>query len=361
MYSIMQRIYRNVSSIKNISHFSTVLPKYYPMIPSNTIWNTNKKAGTYQRLNYDSCPIYSSISPILFDVSLRDGIQNADASKWSTDRKKAMLRHISETEHPTRMEVGSLVSSKVLPIMGDSLEMYHHGMDTLAKNGVEVYMLVPSLSRLQTALNYNITNMSFITSVSDSFQRKNIRRTLEETKEELSKMSMLVKDMPAIRKKLRSMPDAKGEEYELFTENVVRSKLYISCITECPISGKQDIDYVLREILMYHTKYEFDELCLSDTCGTLTFDDYEYLLDALLFFGVPASKLSLHLHVPDTNIENIRRILWYSFDKNVNKFDVSMVETGGCSVTMSRDKLLPNLSYDLFHRILDRYIQYHLS
>ena len=336
--SSSQRIYRNVSSIKNISHFSTVLPKYYPMIPSNTIWNTNTKLATIPRLNYDSCPIYNSISPILFDVSLRDGIQNADPSKWSTDRKKAMLRYISDTEHPTRMEVGSLVSSKVLPILGDSVEMYNHGIETLSENGVEVYMLVPSLSRLQTALNYNITNMSFITSVSNSFQRKNTKRTLEETKEELAKMNMLVKDMPAIRK-----------------------KLYISCITECPISGKQDIDYVLREILMYHTEYKFDELCLSDTCGTLTFDDYEYLLDALIFFGVPASKISLHLHVPDNNIENIRRILWYSFDKHVNKFDVSMVETGGCSVTMSRDKLLPNLSYDLFHRILDRYIQYHLS
>lgn len=271
--------------------------------------------------------------PILFDVSLRDGIQNADPTKWSTDQKKITLRNIFNAERPTRMEVGSLVSQKVLPIMADSLELYNHGIETLPGKEVDLYMLVPSLNRLYTALTHNIANVSFITSVSNAFQQKNIHRTLDETKKELIKMDMLVKDIP-----------------------VVRKKLYISCITECPIDGKQDIDYVLREILLYHTEYTFEELCLSDTCGTLTADEYVYLLDSLLFFGVPASKISLHLHVNEGNHDDIRRILWHSFDCGVNQFDVSILETGGCSVTMDKTKLLPNLSYDLFHRIRNQYL-----
>jgi len=249
------------------------------------------------------------MNPQLFDVSLRDGIQAADVSKWSTDQKKETFHRILETERPARMEVGSLVSPKILPIMGDSLEMYAYARDYLKRpdSKTEVYMLVPSLNRLYSAMNYGIRHLSFITSVSESFQLKNTKRTLDETKAELGNISRLLSA----------------------NDSGITSKLYISCINECPIAGKLDMDFVLREILLYHTEYQFDELCLSDTCGTLTFDEYEYLLDALLFFGIPAEKLSLHLHVPPHNVEHVRRILWYSFDKYVRKFDVSVVETAG--------------------------------
>lgn len=283
--------------------------------------------------------IFVRINPQLFDVSLRDGIQNADPARWPTEAKTDMYHRIIATERPQRMEVGSLVSPKILPVLGDSLYMYSY-TDTRNRlsDGPMPYMLVPSLSRIHSALNYDIRNLSFITSVSESFQKKNTRRTLAETKSELKQMS-----------------DIAG----MFLD--VHTKLYISCITECPLSGKQDLDYVLREILMYHTSYQFDELCLSDTCGTLSFDDYEYLVDALIHFGVPASKLSLHLHVSEANRENVRRILWHSFNKRINKFDVSAVETGGCSVTMRSDQLLPNLSYDLFYHFLARYIEYYVE
>jgi len=312
------------------------LSKIYPMTTSSImplIDNVNPRA------KYASCDLYKAINPILFDVTLRDGIQNADPSKWTTDRKRDFLDFISSSERPPKMEVGSLVSSKVLPILHDSLQLYNHSIKTLtATHGTEIYMLIPSLNRLYSAMTHNILNMSFITSVSNSFQKKNTKRTLDETKEELSKINIIINSAYNIRK-----------------------KLYISCITECPIDGKQDIEYVLKEILWYHTNYEFDELCLSDTCGTMSFDDFEYLIDNLIQLGVPPSKISLHLHVSASRVDELYRIIWYSFDKKVNKFDVSMLETGGCSVTMRSDKMLPNLSYDLFYRILDRYIAYHTS
>jgi hydroxymethylglutaryl-CoA lyase len=281
--------------------------------------------------------IFARINPQLFDVSLRDGIQNADPSKWPSEAKTDMYHRIVSGENPHRIEVGSLVSPKILPIMNDSLYMYSY-CDAYAKRqqGPQTYMLIPSLSRIHSAMNYDIRNMSFITSVSESFQKRNTNKTLAETKLELKEMSNIT---------------------SMFLD--VRTKLYISCIRECPISGKQDMDYILREVLLYHFSYNFDELCLSDTCGTLTFDDYEYLIDALIVFGVPPTKLSLHLHVSDTNRENIRKILWHSFQKKINKFDVSMIETGGCSVTMRSDQLLPNLSYELFYHYLARYIDHY--
>jgi hydroxymethylglutaryl-CoA lyase len=292
--------------------------------------------------NVQGCPIRSRIlariNPQLFDVSLRDGIQNADPEIWTTDAKLDTFRHILATETPRFMEVGSLVSPKILPIMHDSLEVHSYA-NTYIKMHREsydprLYMLVPSLSKLQTAIYSGVRNVSFITSVSESFQKRNINRTLEETKTELKQMEKMAKNHPYLR-----------------------MKLYVSCIADCPIAGKQDVDYILRELLAYHYSYNFDELCMSDTCGTLTFDEYEYLVDTLIHFGVPPSKLSLHLHVSETNKDEIRKILWHSFQKRICKFDVSMVETGGCSVTMRPDQRLPNLSYDLFYHFLERYIE----
>jgi hydroxymethylglutaryl-CoA lyase len=290
--------------------------------------------------------ILAHIQPQLFDVSLRDGIQNADHNKWTTDLKMSTFRKIVSTENPRAIEIGSLVSPKILPIMSDSLYMhtYANSHITAMKCNEEfsrdpkIYMLVPSLSKLQTAIYHGVRNVSLITSVSEAFQRKNTNRTLEQTKRELKQMLSTIKKHPYIR-----------------------TKLYVSCITDCPISGKQDVDYVLRELLIYHFAYEVDELCISDTCGTLVVEDYEYLVDALIHFGVPASKLSVHLHVSETNRENIRQILWYSFQKQIRKFDVSMVETGGCSVTMRPDQRLPNLSYELFYHYLERYIETYME
>ena len=46
---------------------------------------------------------------------------------------------------------------------------------------------------------------------------------------------------------------------------------------------------------------------------------------------------------------------WMNTDKNIIEFDVSMLETGGCSVTMG-SKTKPNLSYNLYYKFLCDYI-----
>ena len=60
--------------------------------------------------------------------------------------------------------------------------------------------------------------------------------------------------------------------------------------------------------------------------------------------NIPMQLLSLHLHV-DNKVE-IEKIIRYSLLNNMNCFDVSSLEEGGCSVTIKNPK--KNLSYDLF-------------
>jgi hypothetical protein len=132
-------------------------------------------------------------------------------------------------------------------------------------------------------------------------------------------------------------------------------KLYVSCINECPIEGKIDNDFIVNRILNLN-KMNVDNICLSDTCGSLTEEDFEYIIDTCAFFGLPLSKISLHLHVKKERENEIEKIIHKALERKIIHFDVSYLETGGCSVTMNSKKLLPNLSYDLYYKSLCNYI-----
>lgn len=253
----------------------------------------------------------------LFDVSLRDGLQS-----WkkipSTDEKKQILHKIASLENVKNIEVGSIVSKKVLPQFQDSIELYHY----TRKNYLHLnpYLLIPNKKMHEIALHNNIENMSFITSVSNEFQKKNTNMDLNKTKEELM--------------------------YMINNTNGYK-KLYISCVNECPISGVLTTDLIVNELLEY-IKYPVNELCISDTCGTLTQKNLKKILDIILpimqLKGESISKLSVHLHKnKDTN--ETKKIIHYCLDNYIYKFDVSYIEGGGCSVTMNNNKLNNNLTY----------------
>lgn len=295
-----------------------------------------------RKINYRSMlhkELLNKISPILFDVSLRDGLQGENVVDWPTAKKQLVFDFIRKEYNPSSIEIGSLSSSKVLPIMSDTKELYNYSkisLDYSVQNNPNIYVLIPSISKLQLAINNNMTHLSFITSVSNIFQLKNTNMTLVQVKSQFEQLFSQLNQEPNPHKYVK--------------------KLYISCINHCPISGKLDNDLIVNEILYYQTHYDFDELCLSDTCGSLSHSDFEYIVETIRIFGVPFSKISLHLHVSTTNSKNIENILRYCFRNGINKFDVSILESGGCSVTIHRDKLLANLSYEHFYRILNKHI-----
>lgn len=274
--------------------------------------------------------MYRKINPILFDVSLRDGIQGALVESYPTEKKIEIFDKIIRDENPPKIEIGSIVSYRHLPIMKDTLPLYKY---CIAKKS-DIYVLVPSITKLNIALYNNIQNYSFITSVSNAFQLKNTCRTIETTKADFFQMF---------------------ERIEKHTKDA-RKKLYISCIDHCPIIGEISRDTIIEEIVYYNTHYPFDEICLSDTCGNLSFENFAYIVNHATLLGVNIEKLSIHLHICPKNTENVEQILYFCFQNDLNKFDVSRLETGGCSVTMNRDQLLPNLSYELFYSILHKYI-----
>lgn len=295
------------------------------------------------KINY----IYKKLNPILFDVSLRDGLQGFSRYEQSLitfNTKEKIYNNICSLHEPTNIEVGSIVNPKILPVMANSLELFRNfslkncQVNETTNYSPKLYMLVPNKKGYNTAIENGVTNFSFLTSVSESFQKKNINKTLEETKNDLCD---IINDI--IHKKTFYLPP------------VLNTKLYISCINECPIEGKINNDTIINEIIYYNKHINVNEICLSDTCGSLLFEDFKYIIDKCTVLGVNMEKISLHLHVSD-NIDNIRDIVHYSLDQNIRKFDVSLITSGGCSVTMDQSKLKPNMSYELLYKLFDEYI-----
>lgn len=267
----------------------------------------------------------------LFDVSLRDGLQSMK-KMYSLSEKKDLYHKIIHKHIPANVEIGSIVSPKILPQMKDSLELFKH-TKTIGMNNS--YMLTPDLKSVKKGLEHKIQNFSLITSVSNEFQKKNINKTLLETKEELCESIYLLNITKA--------------------KNV---KLYVSCVSECPIKGEIDVDVIVKEIIYYLQNYDtITELCISDTCGTLKFNKFKYILDSLMSIyndndDNKINKLSLHLH-KNENYEDTIKIIKYAYVNKIYKYDVSCLEnTGGCSVTMDQNKMNTNLHYDDIYSIL---------
>jgi hydroxymethylglutaryl-CoA lyase len=287
-----------------------------------------------------SCPlrtqIYNKINPVLFDVSLRDGIQGASPEMYPTYLKRNIFNRIQTELKPQSIEIGSIVSPKVLPIMQDSLEMHDYAIRNRIDPNTDIYMLIPSFKALENAMSQNVLNYSFISSVSEEFQFKNTKKSIQNTLEELVCIKSII------------------DPYKS------KSKLYLSCINHCPIIGKIDNEFVIDIILEHSLLNMFDQICLSDTCGKLTYDDFLYIISKLHYYGITQQHISFHFHMSSDNYHDIRKIMNYCFDNSYNKFDVSFLETGGCSVTMGKN-VLPNMSYDDFYGLLEKYIEKELS
>lgn len=284
------------------------------------------------------------MSPILSDVSLRDGIQGANPADYTTSKKLNVLRKICDKHTPTNIEIGAFVSPVVLPIMKDTAKIFEQAPPILSAfdKTANLYALVPNKVGLFNAIDCGFTNFSFITSVSNAFQFKNTGKNLMEKKIELHEMMKYIAEL----------------------KTPAKTKLYVSCINECPVIGFIDNDFVIYEILssysqtnQYSQYGQYDEICISDTMGTLKWRDFEYIVDGLLRFGMPKTQLSVHLHVNDENAANAKQILYACFRRGINRFDVSVLSEGGCSVTMDPDKLKPNMTYEFFYNTYDEYIK----
>jgi hydroxymethylglutaryl-CoA lyase len=281
-----------------------------------------------------------------FDVTLRDGLQALtidEQTNYTTEFKKQIYNQIVNKYNPRNIEIGSCVNKKLLPIFNDTEELFNSIKDNKNK-----YILIPNQEQLMNAVKFGATNFSFISSVSNSFQLKNTKMTKQENLNNLNNMIHFLDDYKSYKIDVEN-----GEVIQEYKNFYI--KLYVSCINECPIEGKIPIIDIVTDLYNLSNN-KFDKICLSDTCGTLTHADFSKLIGMLYELGADIDKFTLHLHVKPDREEEVEKIVHTAIDYGIEEFDVSELKTGGCSVTMDKNKLAPNMSYEQYYKFLTNYL-----
>ena len=280
------------------------------------------------------------LTPVLFDVSLRDGLQSLTKEQQTSishQEKISIYHDMMFNYSPNNVEIGSIVSNNIFPIFNDTVKLLDY-VEQTKKTPLDTpnhYILIPNSNKLSTVINLkNAHNFSFITSMSNSFQLQNINKNIRDTITDLKLMLNMIENSRVANTK---------------------TKLYVSCISECPIEGKIDNDEIVEHLLFYNNM-NIDTICLADTCGTLSLDDFSYIVDKCIHQNINPNKLSLHLHYKKENEEVITKIIHYALSNNIIQFDVSMLDLGGCPLTLDRSKMLSNLSYELFNKCFKSYV-----
>ena len=319
--------------------------------------NTPKCVKSFTKFilsDYKYLNVYNNIGrPRPFDVTLRDGLQalsKEEQINFTTEKKIEVYNNLIKYYCPKNIEIGSFVSNKVLPIFNDTDKLLRQVNNDYKYNGIiNNYVLVPNLPYLQTALFNGAKNFSFITSASNTFQLKNTRMTMAQNEDNILSM-------------LQCLDNHSNLKYDNDTGDVWKDyspynvKLYVSCINECPVKDEKLDNLAIANTLSRLSNLKVNKLCLSDTCGTLTPEDFVNILRRSKQFGADIEKFSLHLHVKPDREHIVQDLVYIALDNGINEFDVSNFVTGGCSVTMDKNKLAPNMSYEQYYKFINNYI-----
>jgi hydroxymethylglutaryl-CoA lyase len=230
------------------------------------------------------------------EVGPRDGLQN-EALTVSTDDKVRYIDMLTEAGF-REIEVTSFVSPKAVPQLADAEEVWAR---FAAVPGRHAIALVPNERGFVRALAAGVRAIGVFTAASDSFTRRNIGMTIEES---------LAAFEPVVKR-------AKAEGM------YVRAS--ISTAFGCPFEGIVPVENVVR-VAGQLVALGIDELSVADTIGVGT-PNQVFDIVAALMPVVPLERLGLHFH--DTRGTALANIV-AGLQTGVATFDSSAGGLGGC-------------------------------
>lgn len=230
------------------------------------------------------------------EVGPRDGLQNE--SQWvETEDKVKWIDMLSETGLK-EIEYSSFVHPKWVPALKDAKEVGKR----IKRNPNVIYSaLVPNEKGLENALEAGIDKAAVFMSASETHNKKNINKTIEET-------------YPVLKPVIEG---AKKEGKQVTG--------YVSTVFDCPYEGRIKVDQVLRVVDKLF-EMGVDDISLGDTIGTAVPSQVEELLEAVLY-RYPRKNVIMHFHnTKGMAIANILTSLQYG----ITRFDASLGGLGGC-------------------------------
>ncbi len=235
----------------------------------------------------------------IVEMSPRDGLQNE--KKILTASTKVQLIAKLVDAGVRRIEVGSFVSADWVPQMATTTQVCRSLQKLSMPKGQRMGVLVPNLKGLESAIDCGVREIAVFTAASESFTKKNINCTINESFERFQPVIALSK-----RKKLK-----------------IRG--YVSTAFYCPYEGKITPKAVIK-VVEKLADMGIEEISVGDTIGAATPGEVRQLLKPLVKVVRP-SRLAMHMHdTRGTALANILEAL--NFDIGI--FDSSLGGAGGC-------------------------------
>lgn len=231
----------------------------------------------------------------IIEVGPRDGLQN-EKSFVPTEAKKEFIRALKETG-VREMELTSFVSPKWVPQMADAAEITADCLDGQTRNIV----LVPNKKGLERVYETDCQAVAFFVGVSNSFNKKNINKTTDES---------IIELVPMIR-------GLKEKGYDV--------RACISTAFYCPYEGNVEENETMN-LCEKFVEAGVDELSVADTIGKAAPHE-AYSLFSALKQAFPQVLLTAHFH--DTRRMALANI-YASLQAGIDRFDTSAGGLGGC-------------------------------
>lgn len=232
----------------------------------------------------------------IVEVGPRDGLQN-EKQTLSIEQRLSFINDLIDAGLKS-IEVGSCVSAKWVPQMAQSDELFKL---LPQRDDLNLSLLTPNLKGFEAALAVGCKEVAVFTAASESFTRKNINCSIDESLERFS------------------------EIFQAAQANNVRVRGYVSCMVDCPYEGAIDPKQVMNVVKRLHDMGCY-EISLGETIGTATPDRVQKVWQACLA-ELDSKILAGHFHnTYGMAIANI----YQSLQQGIRVFDSSLAGLGGC-------------------------------
>lgn len=230
------------------------------------------------------------------EVGPRDGLQN-EATPLNIDERVAFCEALVEAGLPV-VEIGAFVSPKWVPQMAGSGEVFRR---VQKRPGVRLPALVPNRQGFLAARAVGVGEIAVFTAASETFNKKNINATIDESFERFSEF----------------VPEAKREGLWV--------RGYISTCFGCPYEGRVEPERVM-ELAQRLDAIGCDEISIGDTIGVAVPSQVADVMGRLRE-RLAAEKLAVHLH--DTRGTALANVL-AALQEGIAIVDGSAGGLGGC-------------------------------
>ena len=239
----------------------------------------------------------------IVEVGPRDGLQN-EPSNVPTDTKLKFIDLLAKSGLST-IEATSFVSPKWVPQMADHKEILK-GVNNLHYDNISFPVLVPNVKGLEGALESGATEVAIFGAASESFSRKNINCSIDDSLKRFEDVFSTLEKYPSD----------------------VKVRGYVSCVVGCPYEGYIDPKSVAK-VARAMLDMGCYEISLGDTIGVGTPASFSKMLETVLSSsGIGVDRLAVHCH--DTYGQALANIYCSVQHFGISVIDSSTAGLGGC-------------------------------